>query len=170
MSQSKSKQPERVPLASFLERLEEEAARQAQAAAMEIDGLEGRAQGVRGIERQLEPYFYVALLGFVMGFARLIGGENVLFGLLYWIDGLAIAFLMAGLPILGFYYAFRVRWRTVADARSFDLNQQHFMPHGGIYFPAGEEGEPAAVILVDPDQGWKPRPSKYDKVKPGWMW
>ncbi len=170
MSDKAKTQPERVTLAAFLERLDGEKAGELQAAAEEMDALESRARGVRGIERRLEPLFYVAVLAFVVGFARFAGGKEVFFGLLGWLDGLAIALLLAAIPALGFYYALRVRWRTRADKRSFELNQLHFMPHGGIYFPASEVEEGSWVVLIDDAQGWKPRPSKYDHVKPGWMW
>ena len=163
-------EPKRVTLPEFLGGLNGDAAEEAQAAADEIDELENRAKKVKGIERQLEPVFYCAILAFVVGACRFVGGEDFMFGLLGWIDGLGISFLLGALPALGFYYAFRVRWRTRADARSFELNQSHFMPHGGIYFPASEPGEKSSVVLIDQSAGYKPKPSKYDKVKPGWMW
>ncbi len=163
-------EPKRVALSEFLDGLDSDAAEAAQTAADEIDALENRAKKVNGIERQLEPVFYLAVLAFIVGACRFVGGEDFMFGLLGWIDGLGISLLLGALPALGFYYAFKVRWRTRADAKSFELNQSHFMPHGGIYFPATEPEDNASVVLIDQSAGYKPRPSKYDKVKPGWMW
>ncbi|MGI9409491.1 MAG: hypothetical protein ACR2OV_05430 [Hyphomicrobiaceae bacterium] len=170
MSDTTAAGPRRVTLAEFLGSLDGEVAAHVKAAAAAIDDLERRAQPVRGIERRLAPVLFASAIAFVLGLTLFFAGKNALFGSFSWIDNLGITLLLGGLPILGFYYAFRVRWRTRADTRSFELNQTHFIPHGGIYFAATNPSETASVVLIDPTQGWKPKPSKYDKLKPGWMW
>ena len=162
--------PRRVTLDEFLRSLDSEAAAHVKTAAAAIDELERRAQPVRGIERRLAPVLLASTVAFVLGLILFFAGKNALFGLFSWIDNLGVTLLLGALPMLGFYYAFRVRWRTRADTRSFELNQTHFIPHGGIYFAATDPAETPSVVLIDPNQGWKPKPSKYDKLKPGWMW
>ena len=163
--------PRRISLAEFLASLDAEAAGHVKAAAEAMDELERRAQPVRGIERRLAPVFFASAISFVVGLILFFAGKNALFGLVQ-LDRQPrrVTLLLGALPLLGFYYAFRVRWRTRADTRSFELNQTHFIPHGGIYFAATDPSENASVVLIDPNQGWKPKPSKYDKLKPGWMW
>ena len=167
MNKTATNEPERIPLPAFLARLSDEDAGHARVAAETMDELESRAFPLRGVEQRLAPYFYVACVAFVLGLLIFIGGDNFFFGLFSWIDSLGVTLLLSGLPLLGFYYAFRVRNRTQADASAFELNQKHFMPHNAIYFPAGGPGEQPWVILIDPDTGYKPKPTKYDKVKPG---
>ena len=170
MQDTRAAIPERVSLAAFLANLDSEAAAHVKTAAAAMDELERRAQPVRGIEQRLAPVFIASAVAFVVGLILFFAGKNALFGVFSWIDNLGITFLLGALPVLGFYYAFRVRWRTRADTRSFELNQSHFIPHGGIYFAAADPSDTPSVVLIDPDQGWKPKPSKYDKLKPGWMW
>lgn len=170
MSNDRHPEPQRVALAQFLAGLGREDAGRAQAAAETIDDLEARANPVRGIERRLAPIFYASSIAFVLGMILFFFGRDSLFGLFGWVDNLGITMLLGALPVLGFYYAFRVRSRTRADSHSFELNQKYFLPHGGIYFAAAGPGENACVVLVDPEQGWRPVPSKYDKLKPGPIW
>lgn len=170
MSKERKSGPRRETLDDFVARLGTEDGAHARAAAEAIDELETRAHPVRGIERRLLPYFGVAVVAFIIGLILFFSGKDSFFGVLKEMDNLGITLLLSGLPALVCYYAFRVRWRTRADARSFALNQKHFIPHGGIYFPAAEPGERAWVVQVDASQGWQPRPSKYDNIKPGPIW
>ena len=158
--------PPRVPLSSFLTQLGSEEAGHAKAAAEAIDELERHANVVRGIERQLLPYFAGSAVAFIVGLIFFWFGREQAYGLFEGVYRLASMLLLGALPALFLYYAIRVRKRSRADARSFDLNQQYFIPHGGIYFPASGPSERACVVLIDPSQGWKPKPSKYDHIKP----
>ncbi len=167
MNKTAKSDTQRIPLPAFLARLNDEDAGHARVAAETMDELESRAFPLRGIEQRLAPFFYVACIAFILGLLIFILGDEFLFGLLSWVDNLGVTFLLSGLPMLGFYYAFSVRGRTQADARAFELNQKHFMPHGGIYFPAGGPGEQPWVIMIDAGAGYKPKPSKYDHIKPG---
>ncbi|MEM9357005.1 MAG: hypothetical protein AAGB04_12405 [Pseudomonadota bacterium] len=167
MNKPAKAEPERIPLPVFLARLSNEEAGHARVAAETMDDLEARTYHLRGIEQRLAPYFYVACIAFVLGLLIFIIGNDFFFGLFSWVDNLGVTILLSGLPVLGFCYAFRVRSRTHADARAFELNQKHFMPHSAIYFPAGGPAEQSWVILIDQDAGYKPKPSKYDHVKPG---
>ena len=170
MTNGPAAEPNRESLTAFLARLDTEESAHARAAAEAIDELEKRTFPVRGIERQLLPYFCAAAVAFVVGLILFFAGKDSFFGLFKEMDNLGITLLLIWLPILICYYAFRVRWRTRADARAFELNQRYFLPHGGIYFPSSAPGEQACVIRIDPKQGWKPRPSKYDNVRPGAIW
>ena len=167
MSQAAQNPPQRVTLAGFLDKLGNEDASQAKAAAEAIDELERQAYPVRGIEQQLMPLFGITGVAFVLGLIVFILGALGTLSSLSGFYRLATPLLLGALPTLAVYYAFRVRKRSRADARSFDLNQKHFIPHGGIYFPPPGPGEPAWVVLIDQSQGWKPKPSKYDHIKPG---
>ena len=167
MNKPAKTEPQRIPLPVFLARLTDEEAGHARVAAEKMDDLESRAFPVRGIEQRLAPYFYVACVAFVLGLLVFIFGDKFFFGLFSWVDNLGVTFLLSGLPVLGFFYAFQVRSRTQADAQAFQLNQKHFMPHSAIYFPVGGPGEQSWVVMIDKDAGYKPKPSKYDHVKPG---
>ena len=167
MSKAEQDAPQRITLAGFLDQLGNEEARQAKAAAEAIDELERLAYPVRGIEQQLLPMFGITAVAFVLGLIVFT------IGALGWLSPLSDFYrvvtplLLGALPTLTIYYAFRVRKRSRADARSFDLNQKYFIPHGGIYFPPPGPSDPAWVVLIDQSQGWKPPPSKYDHIKPG---
>ena len=165
MSETAQTTPHRIPLATFLDGLSAEDAGHAKAAAQTIDELETRSHSVRGIEQQLLPLFIASLVAFVAGIALFLVGQDALFGLITPVHRAAVTVLLGALPTLAVYYAFRVRKRSRADVRAFDLNQQYFLPHGGIYFPASDTGERAWVVLIDQSQGWKPKPSKYDHIK-----
>ena len=106
------------PWRGFLDTLGNEEASQAKAAAEAIDEFERLAYPVRGIEQRLLPMFGITGVAFVLGlFVFTIGA-------LGWLSPLsdfyrvATPLLLGALPTLAVYYAFRVRKRSRADARS----------------------------------------------------
>lgn len=158
---------ERLALDDFLAGLEETEAARARVAAAEIDRLARVGDRMQGIERR---FLWPAAIGaalFVIGlwilFHPALGA------------GLAMAACLAVLPAVGCVYAWRVGPRTRADRAAEALNRTHFLPHGGLYFPAGER--PAAVVRVDwtppepePPIGEVPRDPRKREHRPGRIW
>jgi hypothetical protein len=124
---------ETLNLEAFLSRLTEEDAAEARVAAARIDALE-RAVGPPGwIERNLMRLALAALVLFAIG----AGG---LFGVFGWgraVFGLGgVTLMVAAFPALMLAYLWSVRGRTGADYEKMELNEKHFLPHGGYYFGA----------------------------------
>lgn len=130
---------EKISLSDFAVRLPAEEAADARAAAAKIDDLARVGHAVEGIEQRFKPFF-------------ILGGVCMLVGLtLFFTPGLLNRWTLVGLlsvlPVVAVAYAWRVRDRTAADNQINELNKSHFLPHGGLYFPAGDG--PACVIPVD---------------------
>ncbi len=139
-------------LEAFLAGLAEEDAAQARVAAARIDALEREIGSPGWIERNLMWLAIAALVLFVLG----VGG---LIGVLGWVRaafGLGgVTLMVAGFPALMLAYLWSVRGRTRADHEKMELNEGHFLPHGGLYFGAapGDSGSSSGkVVRVD----WKP--------------
>lgn len=111
-----------------------------------IDRLTEQADGFGKIEKAYVPFARVAVGLFVLGMILLIfpatfSGVPVLSSL--WTTLLCLV----AIPALAVHYAWRALPRSRLDAQIEDLNQDHFVPLGGVYFAAGEE--PAGVVLID---------------------
>ena len=119
------------------------------AAAARIDLLGRRVQGLDGIEqRYLVPAAIAGVL-FVIGLVLLfLPGQGVAMPVLS--GGWGLVACLGALPAVILHYAFRVLPRSRADAEAEDLNREHFLPNGGLYFPEGDR--PACVVLVN----WPP--------------
>lgn len=143
-------------LTQDLARLQQADRQQLQTIAAEIDQLAAPGAALEGIERRYVPWLIGAAVLFIVGiilFLRpaFLDGAHVLTN--FWV----ILICLGALPALGMHFAFAIRPRTRADRQVDALNKAHFLPHGGLYFPAGER--PAGVILVDWQPPAPPRPS-----------
>ncbi|MEM9140468.1 MAG: hypothetical protein AAGB15_11630 [Pseudomonadota bacterium] len=130
-----------------------------------IDALAEPGRKLVGIERRFRPWAILGSILFIVGlgvlfqpgfFERLPTTANV------WIVLICLGFL----PALAVLYAWRVMPRSRADAEIDSLNRAHFLPYGGLYFPADEN--PAGVVLVDhtpPEQIDPSRPVDPRKSK-----
>ncbi len=138
---------ETLNLEEFLAGLAEEERAQARAAAARIDALEREIVPPGWIERNLMRLALAALVLFALG----VGG---LIGVLGWVRAMfglgGVTLMVAGFPALMLAYVWAVRGRTRADYEKMTLNEKHFLPHGGIYFGAANEG--GKVVRID----WKP--------------
>ncbi|MHA1530302.1 MAG: hypothetical protein ACTSVG_14875 [Alphaproteobacteria bacterium] len=137
-------------LAAFLAGLGSDDAARARVAAERIDALE-RAIGPPGwIERNLLRLALAALVLFAIG----AGG---LFGIFGWgraVFGLGgVTLMVAAFPALMLAYLLSVRGRTRADHEKMVLNEDHFLPHGGLYLGAAEGS--GKVVRVDRKLGEK---------------
>ena len=79
---------------------------------------------------------------------------------------------LGAFPAVAVLYAYKALPRSKLDAEIETLNQRHFVPLGGVYFPAGSA--PAGVIRVDytppdPEDGTYKDPRK-EKHRIGPMW
>lgn len=131
---------ERVDLDQFLERLDDRTAAETRVAAARIDVLAREGHAVQGIESRFLPLLAGSGLLFVIGI--------VLFLMPGTAPRVVTLACLAALPAVAATYGFHVIGRTRADVEAEDLNRTHFLPHGGLYFAAGER--PAAVVLVEP--------------------
>ena len=140
-------EPETLTLEAFLAGLEPEDAARARVAAARIDALEREIGPPGWIERNLMRLALAALVLFVLG----VGG---LIGVLGWVRAMfglgGVTLMVAAFPALMLAYLWSVRGRTRADHEKMTLNEGHFLPHGGIYFGAANEG--GKVVRID----WKP--------------
>jgi hypothetical protein len=133
--------PERMDLAAFLARIDDTEAARLRAAAARIDELARVGNAMEGIERSYVPWAAVAGLAFLAGLWFFVNPGTVS-------PAITVACLGA-LPLVAAHYAWRVMARTRADQQAHELNVRHFLPHGGLYFPAGG-GRPACVMRVEP--------------------
>ena len=129
-----------------LTRLQQPDRQQLQTIAARIDQLAAPGAALEGIEKRYIPWAIGALILFLIGLVLFFGpvfldGVSVLKN--FWV----ILICLGALPALGAHFAFTIRPRTRADRQIDTLNKDHFLPHGGLYFPAGER--PAGVILVN---------------------
>ena len=158
---------EKVPLEDFLRDLSADDAAEVRIAATRIDEFARVGNALGGIEERFRPYAISAGGLFVLGL--------VLFFLPDLINRwLSFACLIA-LPALCAVYAWKTRERTWADSDIDKLNKAHFLPLGGIYFPASDT--PAGVIRVDytppppePAPGSYPKDPRKPENYPGNRW
>lgn len=123
---------ETIPLEAFLAELPEPEAEAARTAAREIEALEHAVGGPGWIERNLMSLGLGSLILFTAGIVLLILRAG---GLVHPGLGLVIL-LLAAFPALVLGYLWSVRGRTRLDREKMDLNERHFLPHGGAYFGA----------------------------------
>ena len=146
--------PERVSLVDFLSGLDDAAAAEARVAAARIDELARTGNAMEGVERRYLPWAIVGAILFVAGI--------VLFFMPGTVPRIVTIACIAALPVVAVTYGLHVMPRSRADAAAEDLNLRHFLPHGGIYFAAGDR--PACVVRVPPQQatGKSPKISRKD--------
>ena len=141
---------ESLSLEEFLAGLPDEDGARVRVAAARIDALEREIGPPGWIERNLAPLALAALVLFAIG----AGG---LFGIFGWgraIFGLAgVTLMVAAFPALMLAYLLSVRGRSRADHEKMELNEKHFLPHGGFYLgaPAGS----GKVVRVQRKSGEK---------------
>ncbi len=168
---STTNKPEIVALAAFLARLPAEDAEPAREAAERMWRNEQFAARLRGVERELAPYFITAIVSFIVGvIAILFFAEPG--GLVNRIDGAwpIVTASLAFLPVTLVIYAVRIRKRSAADMDNVELNQVYFLPHGAIYFPSDAPVGEQVVTLVERNKaegGWR---SKFEQKRPGMIW
>lgn len=129
-------------------------------AAIEIDRLSQSVRHLEHIDGRYIPWALGASVLFVIGIG-LTFNPSILstwpFNHLAW----TIPACLGALPLVAVHFALKVMPRSRADTQIDALNRQHFLAHGGLYFPAGAHA--ACVVLVDlaghapPDQSFDPR-------------
>lgn len=165
---SKPKIPERLPLEAFLVQLPADDAEPAREAAERMRSNEHFAAQLRGIEKELAPFFITGGVSFVIGLVAILFFAEP-GGLVNRIDGAwpIVTASLAFLPVVLVIYAIRIRKRSAADMENVELNQAHFLPHGAIYFPSDAPRAEQMVTLVEikaQPNGWR---QKYDRVRFG---
>ncbi len=141
---------ETLGLEDFLAGLGPEDAARARAAAARIDALEREVGPPGWIERHLMRLALAALVLFVLGVGGLIG----VFGWVRAGFGLGgVTLMVAAFPALMLAYLWSVRGRTGADYDKMELNEKHFLPHGGYYF--GASAGVGTVVRAQPKSGEK---------------
>ncbi|MEM7189952.1 MAG: hypothetical protein AAF439_10105 [Pseudomonadota bacterium] len=124
-------------------------------AARKIDRLGEVGQRMEGIDARFRNWALGAGVLFLIGLALFFDPR---LGAGLPLSPMLIALLFIGaLPVVAVIYALRVMPRSRADNEIDALNRTHFLPYGGIYFPAGDA--PARVIRVD----WTPPPEPKHK-------
>ncbi|MEM7057970.1 MAG: hypothetical protein AAF557_10315 [Pseudomonadota bacterium] len=117
--------------------------------ASQMDRLAMAGIALEGVEKRYMPWAIGALVLFAIGIVLFFSPS-----LLDQVPALksftTIFICLGALPAVGAHFAFTIRPRTQADKEIDALNKEHFLPHGGLYFPAGEH--PASVVLID----WQP--------------
>jgi hypothetical protein len=141
---------ETLELEDFLSGLGPEDAAQARVAAARIDALEREVGPPGWIERNLMRLALAALALFVLG----VGG---LIGVLGWVRAVfglgGVTLMVAVFPALMLTYLWSVRERSGADYEKMELNEKHFLPHGGYYF--GASAGLGKVVRAQPKSGEK---------------
>jgi hypothetical protein len=141
---------ETLTLEDFLAGLADEDAARARVAAARIDALEREVGPPGWIERNLMNLGLAALVLFALGVAGLIGVP----GWLRAAVGLGgVTLMVAAFPALMLAYLWSVRGRARADYDKMELNEKHFLPHGGYYF--GASGGLSKVVRAQPKSGEK---------------
>lgn len=168
MASKVNNKPEIIPLEAFLERLPPDDAEAAREAAERMRLNEQFASRMRGVEKELAPYFITAGVSFVIGVIAILFFADP-GGLVNRIDGAwpIVTASLAFLPLVLVIYAVRIRKRSVVDMDNVDLNQAHFLPHGAIYFPSDAPVGEQVVTLVEikaPANAWR---QKYDRARFG---
>ena len=160
---------EKIDLKSFLKELPAEAASKARAAAGEIDELGRVSAATHGIERRYLPWFLGSLVLFVIAAFSIFGGSDIFRQARAVIGVMGLTALSAALPLVGILYSVQVRHRTRADREMLELNKVHFLPHGGIHFPPGEEG-PGRVVRIEPMDAEQQAKRRQEPVRPRRFW
>jgi len=147
---------ESTDLETFLAALPADDAAQARVAAARIDALERQIGPPGWIEHNLIWLAVASLALFVIGVTGLIGifaWGRAFFGL----GGVTL--MVSAFPALMLAYLFSVRGRTGLDHEKMALNEQHFLPHAGLYLGAPQEpgrSGPGKVVRVDRPQAGEP--------------
>jgi hypothetical protein len=167
----KAQPPERMPLETFLARLDSEDADAAREAAKRMRLNEQTASRLRGIERELMPFFIAAIVSFLFALTAILFFAEP-GGLVDRIDGAwpVLIACLAFFPVMLVVYAIRIRKRSAADMDNIRLNQAHFLPHAAIYFPSDAPVSEQVVTLVGKagrSGGWR---SKFETARPGAIW
>lgn len=151
---------EQVALSVFLAGLDATVADEARAAAGRIDALERQVGPPGWLERNLISLAMIAL-------ALFLAGTGALIGVLPWLRstvGLSgVTLLVAVFPGLMMVYLASVKGRTAIDHEKMALNDEFFLPHGGVYFSAAREGDEGQVVRVDPPE--KAEPTLRDRAQ-----
>ncbi len=141
---------ENLELEEFLAWLAPEDAAAARVAAARIDALERKIGPPGWIERNVVRLALAALALFLLG----VGG---LIGVLGWVRAVfglgGVTLMVAVFPALVVAYLWSVRGRTRADYEKMELNEKHFLPHGGYYF--GASAGLGKVVRAHPKSGEK---------------
>ena len=138
-------QRETIPLEAFLAELPEPEAEEARVAARQIDALEREIGAPGWLERHLVGLGLGTLLLFTAGVVLLVLRATGLVGF----AGLELVVpLLAAFPALVLAYLWSVRGRTRLDREKMELNDRHFLPHGGAYFGARDGHR--RVMRVEP--------------------
>ena len=111
-----------------------------------IDRLSERAETFGGIEAHYAPLARVAAVLFILGLVLLVF-PSLFKGLPVLSSKWTTLICLAAFPAVAIHYAWRALPRSRLDAEIEDLNREHFLPLGGVYFAASDE--PAGVVLVD---------------------
>ena len=136
---------EKIVLEEFLAGLAKEDVAAVRTAAARIDALEREVGPPGWIERNL----VVLAVGALVLFASGAGGLFGVFGWVRAVFGLGgIALMAAAFSALMMAYMLSVRGRTGVDHEKMALNEEHFLPHGGLYF--GTINGDGEVLLVEP--------------------
>ena len=138
-----------------LDRLQQPGRQELQAIAAQIDGFAAPGTAIEGIEKRYLPWGIGAAILFLLGLVMVfipaaLHHIRILNG--FW----PILVCFGALPALGMHFAYTIRHRTRADQKIDALNKEHFLPQGGLYFPAG--ATPAGVVLVEWTPPEKPEP------------
>lgn len=135
-----------MEIARGLEALGAPDADQLRGIAGKIDRLSVQADTFGGIEVRYVPFARISAGLFVLGMVLLIF-PSLFINLPVLSSIWTTLICLAAFPAVAIHYAWRVLPRSRLDAEIEDLNREHFLPLGGVYFAAGDE--PAGVVLVD---------------------
>lgn len=141
----RGRERETIPLEAFLAELPEPEAEETRKAARQIDMLEREIGAPGWLERNLMILGLGTLLLFTAGVVLLILRAAGLIGFIGF--GLVVP-LLAAFPALVLAYLWSVRGRTRVDREKMELNDRHFLPHGGAYFAARDGTR--RVMRVEP--------------------
>lgn len=129
-----------------------------------IDALSRRADAHGGLEARYLPWAKVAAAIFVLGLALLIFPRSFP-GVPLLSSNWLVILCLGAFPAVAIAYARAALPRSRLDAEIESLNQQYFVPFGGIYFSA-DTGPPSIIRVPipdpDPDQG-VPRDPRKDR-------
>lgn len=157
-----------MDLETFLERLPQEPAANARAAAARIDELEHAARRIGKYDRHYVIAFTVAgVLALAAAFLAL-GGYRLYNGGHGHLDDLVILVMASAFPLMILIYSLRMRERTRLDQKKFDLIETYFMPFDGIYFPPGPGRETGTISITT--RGAMRLPNTRDVKKARMYW
>lgn len=159
-------------LTAWLVRIRQPGRQQLHSIAAQMDQLAAPNAALDGIERRYLPWALGGLAMFIVGLFLLFS-PSILSSLHTPQSFVAILTCLCALPAVGVHYALAIRPRTRTDQKVDALNREHFLPRGGLYFPAGEN--PAGVVLVDwqrpePEDPHRLKDPRKDKNRPGATW